>query len=67
MGQLRFSAVKFHYGLGILLDRKDLYDSAVDYYKNGEGNGDIRKLNWKLYPEQGMGQIQVSGSDQAHL
>ncbi|OSN07324.1 cell wall anchor protein [Lonsdalea iberica] len=52
--------------IGILLDRKDLYDRAVDYYKNGEGNGAIGKLVWKLYPEQGMGQIQESGRDQAH-
>ncbi|MFP1756593.1 alginate lyase family protein [Lonsdalea quercina] len=52
--------------IGILLDRKDLYDRAVDYYKNGEGNGAIGKLVWILYPEQGMGQIQESGRDQAH-
>jgi len=51
--------------IGILTDRRDLYDDAVEYFKHGEGNGAIHKLVWKVYPE-GLGQIQESGRDQGH-
>ncbi|WWG86194.1 alginate lyase family protein [Pseudomonas poae] len=51
--------------IGVLTDRRDLYNEAVDYFKHGAGNGAIEHAVWKLYPE-GLGQVQESGRDQAH-
>ncbi len=51
--------------IGILADRRDIYDEAVDYFKHGAGNGAIDHLVWQLYPD-GLGQIQESGRDQGH-
>ncbi|UUQ65372.1 alginate lyase family protein [Pseudomonas fuscovaginae UPB0736] len=51
--------------IGILTDRRDLYDEAIEYFKHGEGNGSIDHVVWKLYP-QGLGQTQESGRDQGH-
>jgi hypothetical protein len=51
--------------IGVLTDRRDIYDEAVTYFKQGEGNGAIEHVVWKLYPE-GLGQVQESGRDQAH-
>lgn len=51
--------------IGILTDRRDIYDEAIDYYKHGKGNGALAQLVWKLYPE-GLGQLQESGRDQGH-
>ncbi|MCC4594510.1 alginate lyase family protein [Xanthomonas campestris pv. phormiicola] len=52
--------------IGVLTDRSDLYDEAVDYFKQGAGNGSIAHAVWKLYPDLGMGQVQESGRDQGH-
>ncbi|MBD7923209.1 alginate lyase family protein [Xanthomonas bonasiae] len=52
--------------IGVLTDRADLYDEAIDYFKHGAGNGSLAKAIWKLYPAQGMGQVQESGRDQGH-
>jgi hypothetical protein len=51
--------------IGVLCDRRDLYDEAVAYFKHGEGNGAIAQAVVKLYPD-GLGQWQESGRDQAH-
>ena len=51
--------------IGILTDRRDIYNEAVDYFKHGLGNGAIEHLVWQLYPD-GLGQIQESGRDQGH-
>jgi len=51
--------------IGVLTDRRDVYDEAVAYFKQGQGNGAIEHVIWKLYPE-GLGQVQESGRDQGH-
>ncbi|MCD5995711.1 alginate lyase family protein [Pseudomonas sp. CDFA 602] len=51
--------------IGILTDRRDIYDEAVEYFKHGKGNGAIDHVVWKLYPD-GLGQTQESGRDQGH-
>jgi Alginate lyase len=51
--------------IGVLTDRRDIYDEAVAYFKHGAGNGAIAHAVWKLYPE-GLGQTQESGRDQGH-
>lgn len=51
--------------IGVLCDRRDIYDEAVEYFKHGAGNGSIRNLVWKLH-DGGLGQIQESGRDQGH-
>lgn len=51
--------------IGILTDRHDLYDEAVDYFHHGAGNGALAHLVWTLYPD-GLGQVQESGRDQGH-
>lgn len=51
--------------IGVLTDRRDIYDEAVTYFKRGAGNGAIEHVVWKLYPE-GLGQVQESGRDQGH-
>ncbi|MCF5669072.1 cell wall anchor protein [Pseudomonas marginalis] len=51
--------------IGVLTDRRDLYEEAVNYFKHGAGNGAIEHLVWKLYGN-GLGQVQESGRDQGH-
>lgn len=51
--------------IGILTDRRDIYDEAVEYFKHGEGNGSVDHVVWKLYPNE-LGQTQESGRDQGH-
>ncbi|GAB9472065.1 Voltage-gated ion channel [Globisporangium polare] len=51
--------------IGILADRADVYDEAVEYFMHGAGNGAIEKVVWKIYSD-GLGQIQESGRDQGH-
>ena len=51
--------------IGVLTDRRDVYDEAVNYFKHGAGNGAIEHVVWKLYGN-GLGQVQESGRDQAH-
>jgi len=52
--------------IGVLTDRRDIYDEAVDYFKQGAGNGAIEHVIWKIYQEEGLGQTQESGRDQGH-
>ena len=51
--------------IGVLADRRDIYNEAIEYLKHGKGNGSIQNLVWKLYPD-GLGQWQESGRDQGH-
>jgi len=51
--------------IGVLTDRRDIYEEARSYYLNGAGNGSIKHLVWKLY-DGGIGQWQESGRDQGH-
>ncbi|KAI0741958.1 putative GPI anchored protein [Daedaleopsis nitida] len=50
---------------GILADNQTMFNEAVDYFKNGAGNGAITKTVWVLYND-GTGQVQESGRDQGH-
>ncbi len=51
--------------IGVLADRRDIYNEAVEYFKHGAGNGSIEHAVWVLYPG-GLGQFQESGRDQGH-
>ncbi|NGN67016.1 cell wall anchor protein [Streptomyces sp. A7024] len=50
--------------IGILNDDAAKYDQAVDYFKNGEGNGSIGNAVPHLHGD--LGQWQESGRDQGH-
>jgi hypothetical protein len=51
--------------IGVLCDDRAKFDRAIDYFKNGAGNGAITKVVPFLYPG-GLGQWQESGRDQGH-
>jgi hypothetical protein len=51
--------------IGVLADDRAIYDEAVSYYKNGDGNGAIGKAVVMVYPGN-LGQWQESGRDQGH-
>ncbi|PKQ66494.1 cell wall anchor protein [Labilibaculum manganireducens] len=51
--------------VGILTDRADIYNEAIDYLINGDGNGQLKKTIYFIHPN-GLGQIQESGRDQGH-
>lgn len=51
--------------IGVLTDRGDIYDQAIEYFKHGEGNGAIGRAVWYIHPN-GMGQWQEAGRDQGH-
>ncbi|WP_232046590.1 MULTISPECIES: alginate lyase family protein [Dickeya] len=51
----------FHLSLGIWLNDSVIYNDAVNYFKNGEGNGSVIH-----YVQNDSGQLQESGRDQAH-
>ncbi|OIN61056.1 hypothetical protein BLX24_02995 [Arsenicibacter rosenii] len=50
--------------IGVLCDRRDIYNEAVDYFKNGNGMGSIKHVVPALYGS--LGQWQESGRDQGH-
>ncbi|MBA2809881.1 alginate lyase family protein [Streptomyces sp. KM273126] len=52
--------------IGILCDDGTKYDQAVNYFKNGAGNGAIRNAVPFVYEDQGLAQWQESGRDQGH-
>ena len=52
--------------IGILCDDAAKYDQAVNYFKNGAGNGSIRHAIPFVYDDQGLAQWQESGRDQGH-
>lgn len=51
--------------IGVLADRRDIRNEAIDYFKHGAGNGAIEHVVWKLY-DGDIGQVQESGRDQGH-
>ncbi|MGW0310960.1 alginate lyase family protein [Streptomyces flavidovirens] len=51
--------------IGILCDDTAKYDQAVNYFKNGAGNGSVKKAVPFLHPG-GLAQWQESGRDQGH-
>jgi len=51
--------------IGVLVDRRDIYQAGIDYYLHGGGNGALQHMVWKLY-DGGLGQWQEAGRDQAH-
>ncbi|MGZ0147751.1 alginate lyase family protein [Kribbella sp. WER1] len=52
--------------IGILCDDAAKYDQAVNYFKNGAGNGAIAHAVPFVYDDQGLAQWQESGRDQGH-
>ncbi|WP_030354773.1 alginate lyase family protein [Streptomyces scopuliridis] len=52
--------------IAILCDDGAKYDQAVNYFKNGAGNGSINRAVPFLYDSQGLAQWQESGRDQGH-
>ncbi|WPD77569.1 alginate lyase family protein [Dickeya fangzhongdai] len=52
--------------IGILTDRHDIYQEALNYIKSGKGNGAFNNTMWQVYPEEGLAQVQESGRDQGH-
>ncbi|WP_151475891.1 alginate lyase family protein [Streptomyces albicerus] len=52
--------------IGILCDDGAKYDQAVNYFKNGAGNGSITHAVPFVYDSQGLAQWQESGRDQGH-
>lgn len=55
------ACLKTMMGIGVFCDDRALFDRAVDYYRNGEGNGRLTH-----YVFDASGQCQESGRDQAH-
>lgn len=51
--------------IGICCDRRDLYNEAIHYYKNGRGNGATAHNVYVIHPGH-FGQWQESGRDQGH-
>ncbi|GGH77870.1 hypothetical protein HNQ91_004011 [Filimonas zeae] len=51
--------------IGVLCDRRDLYNRAINYFKTGAGNGSITHAVWYLHNST-LGQWQESGRDQGH-
>lgn len=51
--------------IGVLCDRRDLYDQALEYFRRGRGNGAMDKAVYYVHPGN-LGQWQESGRDQGH-
>ena len=51
--------------IGVLCDRRDLYDVVVKYFKEGRGMGSIKHAVNFIHPD-GLGQWQEMGRDQGH-
>jgi autotransporter-associated beta strand protein len=57
--------------IGVLCDDYAMFDEAVEYFKNGAGNGSIQNAVFALHPggpgqPYGLGQWQETGRDQEH-
>jgi len=56
--------------IGVLTDNQTAWDFAVNYFKNGTGNGAIYNAITDIVEEPGtgkpLGQLQESGRDQGH-
>lgn len=51
--------------IGVLCDRRDIYQDGIAYAKNGKGMGAIPNAICFVHPD-GLGQWQESGRDQGH-
>ncbi len=51
--------------IGVFADRRDIFNQAVDYFRNGAGQGSIGNAVLYVHPD-GSGQWQESGRDQGH-
>ncbi|CAN5398179.1 hypothetical protein BH10PLA1_BH10PLA1_01260 [soil metagenome] len=51
--------------IGVLCDRRDIYDQAIDYFKHGRGNGCIERAIYYVHPGN-LGQPEEAGRDQGH-
>ena len=51
--------------IGILCDNRAVYQQAVDYFKQGSGNGRVERAAWYIHPD-GTSQTEESGRDQYH-
>jgi hypothetical protein len=51
--------------IGVLCDRRGIYNGAIGYFEHGRGNGAIERAVWAIYPDN-LGQVQESGRDQGH-
>ncbi|TWT37814.1 Alginate lyase [Posidoniimonas corsicana] len=51
--------------IGVLCDRRDLYDEALNYFHRGHGNGAMDKAVYFRHPGN-LGQWQEAGRDQGH-
>ncbi|QDU56753.1 LamG-like jellyroll fold domain-containing protein [Aeoliella mucimassa] len=51
--------------IGVLCDRRDLYDEAMQYLFHGRGNGALDKAIYYVHPGN-LGQWQEAGRDQGH-
>ncbi len=51
--------------IGVYCDDRAKFDEAIEYFKNGKGNGSIKNAVYFLHPD-GLGQWQEAGRDHAH-
>lgn len=51
--------------IGIFCDRRDIYDTGIEYFKNGAGNGSLYNAIPHLF-DGSLAQQQESGRDQGH-
>jgi hypothetical protein len=51
--------------IGVLCDRRDIYDEAMTYVRTGGGNGSLHKAVYYLH-DGNLGQWQEAGRDQGH-
>lgn len=51
--------------IGVLCDRRDIYDEAMSYFQNGKGNGAFDKMIYYVH-DGNLGQWQEAGRDQGH-
>lgn len=56
--------------IGVVADRRDIWDEAIEYFKHGHGMGAIENAIWTLHTEnctgKVLGQGQEAGRDQGH-
>ncbi|KAH6695178.1 chondroitin AC/alginate lyase [Plectosphaerella plurivora] len=57
--------------IGVVADRRDIWDEAIEYFKHGHGMGAIENAIWIFHTEIGTGKIlgqgQEAGRDQGHV
>lgn len=51
--------------IGVVCDRRDIYEEAIAYFHSGVGNGSADRLVSHMHPGY-LGQFQESGRDQGH-